>query len=464
MLPAPPESQSLGDTSADHCLVAITISHRAAPVEVRERLARLEIDWGEHLRQSVPNLAEWALLSTCHRFELFVVVDDPVNTVESLRALLAELTGTAEAEVPGVLNFYSVHLDETAAQHLCRVAAGIDSAVLGEPQILGQVAQCYSNGVEEGGIGPVLSILFRTALRAGKRARNETRISAQSANLSSVALNHAVAWVGSLDQANVVVIGAGEMSRLALKALHARGAPHVVVVNRTLATAQAALLDARWQAASLNELDTRLATADIVFSATRAEGFMVSADAVAGSRRARSAAVSQARGPALIDLAVPRDIDPAVRALPGVCLIDVDDLHESLDRTRAQRALAVPQVEAILGEELDQYRAELRELAVRPVVVELRQKAELMRAQEVERTLRFLGPVDEGTRAHIHHLSRALVNKLLHAPTVRLKQMSHTEDAAQVADTIRILFALDHQTVLPPTPQHGAARGESSLG
>jgi glutamyl-tRNA reductase len=285
----------------------------------------------------------------------------------------------------------------------------------------------------------MLSSLFRTAIRVGKRARTETQISTRAVSMSSVALSMAAREFSDFSQARVLVIGAGEMSRLALKALLQRHVANVTVANRTLARAEALLMHPQWRAVNLQEVGESLATFNVVFSATSAHDFVLTHEQLAQSMARNKRNHEQV----LIDLAVPRDIDPAVRELPGVKLIDVDDLRQGLDQSLENRKQALPAVHAIIDVELVRWRAEQRELSMRPYVVELRQRAERIRQQEVERTMRFIGPVDAETREHIHHLSRSLVNKLLHEPTIRIKELAHVDEAELYVSAICELFGLE---------------------
>jgi glutamyl-tRNA reductase len=317
--------------------------------------------------------------------------------------------------------------------------------VLGEAQIQGQVIATYTEGLEEGTVGPLLSALFRTAIRAGKRARTETPISTRASSMSTVALAMAARHFHLFSQTRVLVIGAGEMSRLALKALLQRQVAHVTVANRTFSRAQAALLHPNWQAVHLSQLPDLLHTFDVVFTATSAPDYIITQAVVAAARQHTDAAPTQL----LIDLAVPRDIDPAVRTLAGVVLVDVDDLRQGVDESLAQRKDALPAVTEIIRAEVARWQHEERELAVRPYVVELRQRAEHIRQREVARTLRFIGPVDDATSAHIDHLSRALVNKILHQPTVRMKKLARNGDAAHYVAALRELFGLEATSQAP---------------
>jgi glutamyl-tRNA reductase len=441
MYPTPAQNL-IPDAVVGHVL-ALGLSRRTAAVALREQIALVAPQIGAKIARLKPSPSEWAALVTCHRFELYMAVTGDIEDrlLANLYALIHEQTGV---DLDTVRAGFAVHRDQAAAQHLCRVAAGLDSAVLGEAQIQGQVAAAYTQAIEEGTVGPALSLLFRTAIRAGKQARSETAIGARATSMSSLALRMAEQQRGSLTDARVLVIGAGEMAHLALKALAARHVGAVTVANRSVANARAALLDARWAACALDEVPRLLQDADVIVSATSAPGLIITAGQVAHPDGAQRRF--------LIDLAVPRDIDPAVRGLSHVTLIDVDDLREGLDESLAARLQAVPAVEAMLEEELARWHSDMTELAMRPLVVELRRHAEKIRQEEVARTLRFLGDADDATQAHIQHLSRALVNKLLHEPTTRIRELSHHAEARHYAATIRRLFGLNGQTPAEPTP------------
>lgn len=421
-------------------VVSITLSRSTAPVEVREPLACQE--WAQLLVYHVPDVREWAVLTTCHRFELYVVVES-----EKLETLCHDLQQMLTSVIAGYSDFdfeggsapWIIRVDNAAAEHLCRVAAGLDSLVLGEAQIQGQVITSYTQALEAGTIGPLLSALFRGAIRVGKRARTETHISTQAVSMSSVALSMAARYFDNFADLNVLVIGAGEMSRLALKALRQRNVRHVTVANRTLAHAHSVLLHAEWQAIPLALVPQVLADFDVIFSATSALEVVVTQDDILNAR----ATSGQERQQVLIDLAVPRDIDPAIRDLPGIAVLDVDDLRQGLDQSLENRKHALPAVNAIIEEEMTRWQAEQRELSMRPYVVELRQRAERIRQQEVEKTMRFLGPVDSETQEHIQHLSRALVNKILHEPTVRIKELAHTDELDVYVTALCDIFGLE---------------------
>jgi glutamyl-tRNA reductase len=411
-------------------IVCLGVNHRTAPVEVRERLAC-------SLDQLLPSGAasgEMALLSTCNRLELYACSPaSPVAVQDELTARLSAATGVDEEELSSHLY---LRTGWDAVTHLLRVATGLDSLVLGEPQILGQVTAAFMQATEAGVLGHCLTQLLRAAIRAGKRARSETAISTNPASISSVALSLAEQHAGDLRQQRVLVIGAGEMGRLTLKALGHRGVCAVEVVNRTFAKAESAAATLGGVAFPLERLAERLAQADVIITATGAPQPLLTEKLVADALAQRPE-----RRLLLVDLAVPRDVEPAVGHLPGVRLFDVDDLRGTLDDALSAREGEVPQVEAIIAEEVAGLQNAYREMSVRPLIVDLRRKAEQIRQREVERTLRNLGDIDDATLGHIQKLSQVLVNQLLHEPTLYLKEKAVNGDMSQV-ESVREMFGL----------------------
>lgn len=410
-------------------ILCLGLSYRTAPVELRERL-------GCSLADVQPNLPtatavkELVLLSTCNRIELYAAAAPaPVCPRTELMQLLARTTGLAPEAFAADTYTYA---DEEAMHHLLRVASGLDSLVLGEPQILGQVTDAYMTAVAAHTTGPILDALFKTAIRTGKRARTETAISSNPASVSSVAINLAQQILGDLSTQRVLVVGAGEMGQAAVKALHHRGLTRVDVANRTLARAQSLVAAGHGRAYSLGELGPAIAAADVVISAAAMPQPIIGRALLAGRERPL----------VLVDIAVPRNVDTAVAGLPGVHLFDVDDLQTTLDESLAARQAEVPHIEAIIAVETQGLYAQLRELSIKPVIVEMRRKAEQIRETELERTLRYLRDVDPEVLAHIHHFSRSLVNKLLHEPTVRLKEKASDNQAGEYAHAVRELFGL----------------------
>ncbi|MCB8959824.1 MAG: glutamyl-tRNA reductase [Ardenticatenales bacterium] len=415
------------------------ISHHNTPVALREALSSQP----EALAQVLvdrPDLAdavaEWAVVSTCNRFELYAQLAPEVSQGEQL--LLSWLALSRGLPAEQLRPHYASHRAEAVARHLLQVAAGLDSQVLGEPQILGQVAAAFAAAREEKTTGPYLTALFQAAIRAGKRARTETAISRRPASISSVAVSHIEASNGPLAAQNILVIGAGEMAELAVNSLRKRGASQIALVNRTRERALDLLGDGAGCVYRLDQIHEALVAADAVISATGAPHLILTEELIASVQTARAG-----RPLLLVDIALPRDIDPAVRELAGVNLINLDTLHDSLEEARQARAQEVPGVKQIVREELATWRQQVRQLQIRPVIRELRQKAEVIRENQVERTLKFLGDVDPATRDQIRHLSQALVNQLLHEPTNKLREEAVNGATPELASAVRELFNLE---------------------
>jgi glutamyl-tRNA reductase len=411
-------------------LVCLGLSHRTAPVELRERVGALGLDAGQ-----CPVVEEHAVLQTCYRVELYAYLADGVD--EARDELIGVLAGAHGVERGLLVDHLYVHAGEDAARHLCRVAAGLDSLVLGEAEILGQVGDAFEESKIAGTAGPALSLLFRTAIGSGRRARSETAIGANPATASSMALALADGVLGDLRERRALVVGTGRIGLQTLKAVTGRGIAQAAVANRT--RERAVEVAGRFEAAAygLDELEDALAWADVVVTATASETPVVNADSVRAAMSRR-----EERPLVLVDLAVPADVDRDAGAVPGVRLFDVDDLRAGLDDAMASRLREVPKVEAIIEDEVEGFGRRYRELEVEPLVAALRRSAEAIREREVERTLRDLGDVDTETAERIEHLSRALVKKLLHEPTARLRERAGAGEADDVASAVRELFGL----------------------
>jgi len=329
------------------------------------------------------------------------------------------------------------HTGMEAVAHLCQVAAGMDSMVLGETQIMGQVTGAYENALDSIAAGPIIHAVFRSAIRTGKRVRSETAFSRNPASMSSVAIATAQDVLGDLADKHILVVGLGEMGMLTLRALHARQLPQISVANRSPERAKPVSKHWGFRVYTLDELPEAMAQADVVISATAAPGAVIGADAVRGAMDGRTG-----RDLVLVDIAVPRDVDPSAGEVPGVHVVDADDLKVSLDRALEARKKEIPKVEEIIAQESVGCEIELQERALRPVITDLREKAELIRRGEIERTLRHLPDIDPKTIEHIHYLSRAIVNKLLHEPTVRLKRSARQGLHDEYTSTVRHLFDL----------------------
>jgi glutamyl-tRNA reductase len=416
-------------------LICVGLNHQSAPIELREQLSQ----WPDtDIRTEA--IDELVVLSTCNRLELYAYVADTVavDGEEAARQALLSLIATTQT-LP--VAYFAPHLytytGEAAVCHLCRVAAGLDSLVLGEAQILGQVNRALQKAQAVQMVGQVLGLLFRIGIRAGRRARVETKISLNPVSVGSAALNLAQQVTGGLAKQQVLLIGLGEMGQLTLKGLRSRGVNQIMLANRSRVRAQIIADEWGGTAYDLAELPQALLQADVVISATSAIDPIVDVTMLAQVMQQRAE-----RPLTLIDLAVPRDIDPAVKMLRGVQLFDVDDLRHSVDTALVARQQEVPHVEQIIESLLLEWQHQFQALQIRPVVVELRQKAEQIRQRAVARTLHHLGEVDKQTADQVRYLSHALVNQLLHEPTLQLKRQAGQQQAELYSYLVSDLFGL----------------------
>jgi glutamyl-tRNA reductase len=426
-------------------LVVVGASHRTAPIEVRERFAygRAELPAAlARLRESGA-AAEAVILSTCNRTELYAVVPDVGRGVERISALLAERVALRPAETAG---FLYTHRDRYAAEHLFRVAAGLESMVLGEPQIQGQVREAYGAAREticaEGPVaGASLHRLFQSALGVGGRVRSETSLGVGAASVSSAAVDLAKKIFGSLKGRRALVLGAGEMSEVTLQCLRAEGVQSSVVANRTFARAEE--MAARWggRAIRFDDFDLALPEVDIVICSTAAPHPVLTRE-----RLRRALPNGAARPLCVIDIAIPRDVEPAVGEAPLVFLYNIDDLQQIVDVSLERRRRQLPDAEALIAAAVEEYWSWYTSLGVVPTIRDLRSHGEGVRRAELERAMRRMAHLAPEDREAIDAMTRALLNKLLHAPTVRLREAAGNGRGTAVLDTVRYLFELDADT------------------
>jgi len=405
-------------------VVLVGISHHQAPVELRERAALDPERAGELARTLAGERGEAVCLSTCNRTELYLA-DESADEAE--RKAEAALLALEEELGPSLYRLR----DEAAALHLFRVAAGLDSMVPGEGEILGQVRTAH----EVGATGPTLDRLFRDALHAGKKARSETAIGESPASVSSAAAALAEQVFGDLSDRSVLVIGAGEAGELAIKSLRARGALIAFVANRT--RARAAELTSRFggDALSLGDVARSLEHVDVVLSSTASPGWTLARDEVERTLHAR-----RGRPLFLIDLAVPRDLDPAIHELDGCYLYDIDDLEAVVTETLVGRRREAERAEAIVADEAERFREWQASLDVVPAIASLRARAEEIRAAELARA-----KLSGAERRAAESVTAAVLNKLLHLPTIRMKQAAAAADGVIYADAVRHLFGLEDE-------------------
>jgi glutamyl-tRNA reductase len=411
-------------------LVLVGTSHRFAPVELRERVALRPAEAGELTRRLVTEAAEAVPLSTCNRTELYLAHPDVAAGERQAAEALSEIGALRKVDLASSL--YRLR-DEAAALHLFRVAAGLDSLVPGEGEILGQVREA----AERGSTGPLLGRLFRQALHVGKKVRAQTAISESPASVSAAAAALAAQVFGDLDGCRVLVVGAGRVGELAARNLVSRGARIVGVASRTPERRDELARRFGGVPVALERVSEALPSVDVVVSSTSAPGTILRREDVAE-------AIPGRRGTPLflIDLAVPRDLDPAIHELPGCYLYDIDDLEAVVAETLAGRRREAERAEAIVAEEAERFRAWQASLEVVPAIASLRARAEEIRAGELARAEGALGRLSDAERRAVESLTAQIVNKLLHLPTVRLKEAAAAADGVLYADAVRHLFGL----------------------
>ena len=416
-------------------VLVVGISHKSAPVELLERLA-LDADGTVKLISDViagEHVTEATAIVTCNRLEVYAEVDRFHGSVEDLSGLLVE---RAAQSTEALLPHLYVHYDEGAVSHLFQVAAGLDSMVVGEGQILGQTREALRVGQEHGTVGPALNTLFQQALRVGKRAHAETDIDRAAPSLVTAALERSTVPVGG---SRAVVLGAGAMASLAVAHLSRGGADSISVLNRTAANAERLAAEYAATSVPLAALGDELAAADIVISCTGSpEPLVRLADVV-------TACGGSDRPLTVIDLALPHDVDPSVADLPGVELISLAGLADELRGLEA--TAGVEDVRTIVGQEISAFLAVRRQASVTPTVVALRSMATAVVDAEMERLASRLPGLDEATRAEVLQTVRRVADKLLHEPTVRVKELADAEPAVSYTAALAELFRLDPEAV-----------------
>jgi len=445
-------------------LILVGLNHQTAPVALREQLSlsgcALDMalnDLGAQGASAMPpgihdhvaGIHESIILSTCNRLEIYAMTGDVVGGFAAIEGFLADLHGLSVAQLHPHLYLLQ---DYAAGEHLMRVASGLVSMILGEPQILGQVAQAHARARGAGTAGLVLSQLFVRAVHTGKRARSETAISRYTTSVSHAAARLARDTFGDLDQARVLIVGAGEMAELAAAAMVHMGARRITCINRTYARAERLASQFDGRALNWGYLADALAEADVIVTATGAPHTVIYRDDVAQVLPRRNG-----KPLVIVDVAVPRDVEPEVGDLPGVLRFDIDHLQSAVDANLAQREAAVPQVEAIVRQETEDFFCWLRSRQVVPVIVELRRKAETVAQSELDLMLRRLDNLDPRTEQMMSLLVHRIVGKLLHEPTVRLKTEAANGNGVVYADALRELFALDDQGQAPCAQPSGDA-------
>jgi glutamyl-tRNA reductase len=438
-------------------LLAIGVSHKTAPVEVRERLALPEAGRAEFIRElrGAADVHEAVAVNTCNRTELYLVVGDPVEAESTLLTMLARQAGIRPT---GLATAIYSHRNCDAARHLYRVVCGLDSMILGEGEIQGQVKRAYESALAIQSTGPLTNRLFTAALQTGKRVRTETAIGERQLSLPGVAVALARESLGTLAGRSVVIVGTGETSELAARALAGNGAQPVFVANRRRDRALALARAYNGTSVALDELPEALVSADIVVSATASPHLLLEARELAEVMDARGG-----RELLLIDLAVPRDIDAACADLPTVSLFDIDDLQAVAERNRRVRQVEARKAEGIIEEEIGHFAGWLGSLEVLPTLAALRAHATELAQAVVRENEGKWETASQRDRERVEAIARAIVNRLLHEPTARIREMRDDRVHARMA-LVRDLFGLAAPDgALSPEPDADALQALRAL-
>lgn len=418
-------------------IILVGVNHKTAPLSMRERLfagCQEEMHLLGDLR-AMQGVKEVLYLSTCNRVEILASAEEGTNAADLLKDSLAAAGGLTPDEARSCLYVYR---DEAAIRHLFRVASSLDSLVMGEAQILGQVKDAYRQALADNSTGVALNRLLHRAFRTAKRVRTETGIAANPVSVSFAAVELAKKIFSTLSGKKILVIGAGEMAELTCTHLAGNGAQDITVVNRTASQGEALAEKFHGRALSLSALDEALYDADIVISSTGAPGFVVTGEMIHRCLRKR-----KNRLMFLIDIAVPRDIDPAAASLENVYLYNIDDLQDIVDENMQNRRREAVRAEAIVDEEVGYYINWLNELQAVPTIISLRSKAEGIVRAELAKASNWMENLQNGDREKVEVLVNGIVNKILHAPLVVMKEESADLHSRDIVAAARQLFKLD---------------------
>ena len=435
-------------------LLVAGVSHHTAPVEVRERLAYAPgelVPVVARLREA-PEVREAVLLSTCNRTEFYIVAGStPERAASRVWSTLSERLGA------DVAPYAYLRRDRDAVAHLFRVAAGLDSMILGESQVHGQVRDAWEHGRAQTGV--VLNRLFQTALRVGARVRDETGVARGAASVSSAAVQLAKKIFGSLQGRRAMVLGAGDSAEIALACLRREGVRATVVANRTFERADEVARRHGATALRFDDCWPELATVDVLLCSTAAPHPVVTAS------RLRAALAGRGDRPlCILDIALPRDVEPGVGELENVYLYDLDDLQAAVAANLERRRDELPSAEQVIAAEVERYWEWLAGLATLPVLTRFRGEMDRLRERELSHVLRKLHHLSPDERAAVEHFSRSLMNKFLHAPTVRLRAAAANGRGLGIVDAVQYLFALDEKSTRRETrvPGDVSTRGDAS--
>jgi glutamyl-tRNA reductase len=417
--------------------VIVGLNHRTAPVEIREKVSfpHYQIENALLELKSYPALEGVVILNTCNRLEIYAATTDVDIGLNSIKSFLVN---HAHLEEQVIFQHLYIHTLYDAVRHLFRVVSGLDSMILGETQILGQVAQAYEKAVKTGVTNKVINVFFQNALTLGKRVRTETQIDQHPTSISYTAVELAKQTLGDLTGRSILILGAGEMSALTVKHLVANGASTVMVSNRSHARAQSLAEEFHGIAVTFDQLDECMQKVDIVISATAAANFVIMPERIQEVMEHRNY-----RPLLLVDIAVPRDIHPDVSKIPEVTLYDIDDLREVIDTHRNAREIAGQKAESIIEEEMEQFMKWHNSLFVIPTIMAFQRRGEEIKNYQLEHALSKLGGLTDKQEKVIRSMANSIVNQLLHTPITNLKEFATTRQGHLYTEILQNLFSLE---------------------
>ena len=418
-------------------IILVGLNHKTAPIEIRERLSFAKSDIGRFLKaiKDQVSVSETLLLSTCNRVEILMTASNASDAIEQAKTLLCEHHGVS----PNMFeNCMYVHASGEAVKHLFRVASSLDSMVVGEPQILGQIKEAYHNSLEYKGCGVILNRLLHKSFSVAKRVRTETGIGGSAVSISFAAVELGKKIFGTLEAKKALLIGAGEMAELAARHLLNNGVSEITIANRTLERGMELAQKFNGKPISMGEIQGCLRQVDIVISSTGAPGHIISYEDVKGVMRSR-----RNRPIFFIDIAVPRDIDHKVNEIGNVYVYDIDDLQGIIELNIKEREAEAIKAERIVEEESIKFENWLNTLAVVPTIVSLHEKMEDIRKCELEKTLSYLKDLSQSERETIDQLTLSIIKKILHDPVTYLKGKGYKKEPEFYINLFRRLFNLD---------------------
>lgn len=418
-------------------ILAIGVNYKTAPVEIRERLTFNEADLGEAIKQlqSQKSILENIILSTCNRTEIYAVVDQLHTGRYYIKKFLSEWFGLDQEEFSPFLNYYE---EDGAIEHLFKVSCGLNSMILGETQILGQVRSAFLQAQQQETTGTVFNHLFKQAVTVAKRAHSETEIGANAVSVSYAAVELAKKIFGSLDNMHVLILGAGKMGELAVQNLYGSGVKKVTVINRTYEKALDLANRFAGQAKTMEELESALSAADILISSTGAKDFVITKDAA-------TKVVKQRKGKPLfmVDIAVPRDLDPQIAELENVFLYDIDDLEGIVEANLQERQKAAEKIMLIVENEIVEFKQWLGMLGVVPVISALREKALAIQADTMESIERKIPHLSDHDKKVLSKHTKSIINQMLKDPILQAKELAARPDADKTLELFVKIFNIE---------------------